>query len=124
MTILAARFLPGFRTRILLLGTCVLFAGSAQVARADFLSSRIEGTQFWMPPGVQGPEPIASLHSPVRGGLLRIKSTRIRDEAELDLLGGRMVVYRRYGSVDMAPVWVEDLRTMIGAAAVHSAREV
>jgi cell surface protein SprA len=104
----------GLRAAAGLLAGCLLL-GAASSARADYLNDRLDGDAFWQPDHIRLEGSLGNL-VPRPDGRLKA-SSKVREDVEIDIDRGVVRVDLRYGTVLVAPEWVDDLADASRASA-------
>lgn len=99
----------------------LLLVALAGPARADYVNPRFLGSHPWQPDAIRTDESLVSLFG--RPQALLKGTDKVREDLEVDPEGGRVIARRRYGTVLVAPEWVQDLRGAVLAAARRATLE-
>ena len=97
-----------------------LAPGSAQ--GADYHNSRLGGFATWLPEHVQGEVSLVTLTGGRENGLLK-GSKKVRQDVEVQLDRGVIVVRERYGDVLLGPEFIQDITSATLAAVETAARD-
>ncbi|NNE42994.1 MAG: hypothetical protein HKN12_02190, partial [Gemmatimonadetes bacterium] len=95
--------------------------GAPDRAEAAYQNPRLYGDPVWEPDHVRIEESLGRLQPRYRGYLRGPK--RVREEIDIDLEAGVVVIRSTYGNVPVAPEWIEDLTTASKAAARRASRD-